>query len=70
MKLFSFLQISIELGDSFQSELFHQVDELGFRDVLLLELFDLQGVGGGKEKDLLVLGHQLYNSGHYHLKVY
>jgi hypothetical protein len=41
VQLFTFFEISIVLSHSLKGQLFHEVDELWLRNVLLLELLDL-----------------------------
>lgn len=69
MKLLALLQVRIVLGDSLESQLLHQIDELRSRDVLGLELLNLHGVGSREEHNLLVLGHDLYYLGNDALEV-
>jgi hypothetical protein len=63
MKFFFFFQIGIILCDSLEGQLVHEIDELGFRDVLLLELLDLLGIGCGEEHDLFFLRHDFNDFG-------
>mmetsp|Transcript_2510 Transcript_2510/g.4648 ORF Transcript_2510/g.4648 Transcript_2510/m.4648 type:complete len:205 (-) Transcript_2510:386-1000(-) len=46
--LLAFFDVGVELGDTPQGELFHQVDGIGFGNVLLAEFFDGHWEGGAE----------------------
>lgn len=52
-----FLKVCIVLGNTFQCQLVHQVDKLGFWHVLFLETFDGDWVCGREERNLLLRWH-------------
>lgn len=57
MKLLLFLEVCVELSQTFQGQLVRESDELGLGQVLLLKRLDLNRVGRG-EKHNLRLVHQ------------
>jgi hypothetical protein len=69
VELLLLLEVSVVLGDSFQCELFHEVDKLWVWHVLLLERLDCNWVGGRKKRDLLLLRHDLQDFANNGLKV-
>lgn len=69
MNLFFFFQVSIELSNSFQSQLVHKVNEFRIRNVLLLKSFNSHWIGGRKEGNLLIFRHYIDDFGNYHFEI-
>ena len=53
MDLLSLFDVGVELGDSPQRQLVHEVDIVGTFDEFLAETFDGNGEGGTEQADLV-----------------
>ena len=68
MELLTFLEESIVLSETLQSQLVRDLDVLGLRDVSLLELSDLNGVCRTEKTNLTIIRHHLQDLLHYFLE--
>ena len=59
--LLPFLDVGVELGDTPKGELLHQIDRVGFGDVLLAEFLDGHGEGSAEEAYLMRLVAEVDN---------
>ena len=69
MNLFFLLQISVVLGNTLESQLVHEIDELWVRNVLLLESLDTLRISSREETDLLLLWHDVNDLGDNDLEI-
>ena len=68
MELLFLFEVGVELSETFQCQLFGQLDELWVGHVLLLEFADFGGVSSTEHQDLLV-SHKVYDLLHDFLEV-
>lgn len=60
VEFLALLEVGVILSYTFESQFLHQIDEMWFFEVFLLEISDALGVCGGEKKELGVFGN-LYN---------
>ena len=59
VQFLSFLQVGVELGDSLERELLHQIYEFGVWHILLLERSNGHWVSSWEKRNLLILWHDV-----------
>ena len=69
VNFFFFLKVSIELRNTLEGQLIHQINEFWLRNVLLLKASYSNRISRREKRNVLISGHKVYYLGHDNFEV-